>query len=467
MTGVNGARALPVIRTAMAAAQRENGEIRIPMSRDGKNVAVIMLDRAISSYVPAIFAEKPELKAQFDGFVWYSNALSHGACTNFGTPGLFGGYEYTPWEMNQRTEERLSEKQDEALRVMPALFGREGYAVTVLDPSYAGTYGFVSDLSIYDGMENVRAYHALGNMGNKDFAGTGEHQRFRNFFSYALCETAPRVIYGTLYNAGYYNEPNAVSFHQVAVSPSVADGIDSGFLAHYGVLTGLPDAMDIRETEQNTLLLLTSEITHTPRLLQTPDYEPMIHVNNVDYDAAHAERFLAGNQPLQVTEASQMAHYHVNMAALIQLGKWMDLLREQNLYDNTRIILVSDHGSDLGTMKDMVLDEDGTAKDMLFFNAFLMVKDFDSRGEPREDDSFMTNADVPTLAVQNLILDPVNPFTGKRIDGEADRAAPQKVTTSLHWDTGTNNGFAFSKSRWYTVEKKVLDPDRWTYIGEY
>lgn len=32
------------------------------------------------------------------------------------------------------------------------------------------------------------------------------------------------------------------------------------------------------------------------------------------------------------------------MAAMLRLGEWFDYLREEGVYDNTRIILVSDHG---------------------------------------------------------------------------------------------------------------------------
>ena len=53
--------------------------------------------------------------------------------------------------------------------------------------------------------------------------------------------------------------------------------------------------------------------------------------------------------------------------------------------------------------------------DVLRFNCLLMVKDFDATGF-QVDDTFMTNADTPTLASAGLIDNPVNPFTGNPID---------------------------------------------------
>ena len=77
-----------------------------------------MLDRAIGSMVPYIMAEKPELKESFDGFTWYRNALSYGQSTNFASPALYGGYDYTPEKINARASEPLVDKQNEALKVI-------------------------------------------------------------------------------------------------------------------------------------------------------------------------------------------------------------------------------------------------------------------------------------------------------------------------------------------------------------
>ena len=49
-------------------------------------MVVLMLDRAMGQYVPYIFNEKPELKEQFSGFTYYSNVISFGGYTNFGSP---------------------------------------------------------------------------------------------------------------------------------------------------------------------------------------------------------------------------------------------------------------------------------------------------------------------------------------------------------------------------------------------
>ena len=63
--------------------------------------------------------------------------------------------------MNRRSDMLLKDKQDEALRVMPMLFGQNGYDVTVFDPPYAG-YSWIPELSIYDDCPNTTAYNTKG-----------------------------------------------------------------------------------------------------------------------------------------------------------------------------------------------------------------------------------------------------------------------------------------------------------------
>ena len=110
-------------------------------------------------------------------------------------------------------------------------------------------------------------------------------------------------------------------------------------------------------------------------------------------------------------------------------------------YHNTRIIIVSDHGANLNLFPQLVLDDYDVEK----INALLMFKDFDSHVFSVSD-SFMTNADVPTIAFNGIIDNPVNPFTCKYISSEPKFSEKMIVTTATHWDTQTYNGTTFDTS---------------------
>ncbi|MBR6511948.1 MAG: membrane protein insertase YidC, partial [Clostridia bacterium] len=135
---------------------------KLPLSKKGKNVIIIMMDRATSAYIPFILNEDKTLNEQFSGFTYYPNTASFGAHTIFAAPAIWGGYEYTPEEMDRRGGELLKDKYDESLKVLPTMFGSEGYSVAVCDPTLAG-YGWIPDLSVFEGVPNTEAYITIGN----------------------------------------------------------------------------------------------------------------------------------------------------------------------------------------------------------------------------------------------------------------------------------------------------------------
>lgn len=161
----------------------------------------------------------------------------------------------------------------------------------------------------------------------------------------------------------------------------------------------------------------------------------------------------------------QMSHYQVNMAVLLELGKWFDYLRENGVWDNTRIIIVADHGSNLRQFDDLMFGarED---EDVMYYNPLLMVKDFNSKGFTTAD-AFMTNADVPTLAFSELIPDPVNPFTGKPINSDAKNAPVQYVFGSHIYQTNKNDGNTFLPGIWYSVHDDIFDVNNWQILDEH
>jgi hypothetical protein len=114
-------------------------------------------------------------------------------------------------------------------------------------------------------------------------------------------------------------------------------------------------------------------------------------------------------------------------------------------------------------MADSLILPDG--EDIMAYNPLLLVKDFGAEGEIRTDDTFMTNADVPTLAMADLIRDPVNPFTEKPIDGNVSKQEKQYITMSHDWDTDFNNGNVFFPATWYTVKDNALDVNNWENAG--
>ena len=209
-----------------------------------------MLDRALGMQIPYIMQEKPELAEAFDGFTFYQNTVSLGRATNFSAPSIFGGYEYTPEAMNARSDVKLADKHDEALKLMPALFYEEGYDVTVCDPPYAG-YKQIPDMSIYSDYPGIHTCFGTGMFNENSVLQyeRTEEIRLRNFFFYGVLKASPVCIQRIIYNDGKYNEAEAYSEAEGKItteqyieknSLSKASGLSRTFMDEYSVLTALP-----------------------------------------------------------------------------------------------------------------------------------------------------------------------------------------------------------------------------------
>lgn len=423
-----------------------------------------MLDRAVGEYIPYFFQEKPELEKQFSGFTYYANTISFGAHTNFGAPALFGGYEYTPVEMNRRDGELLVDKHNEALKVMPVLFGQNGYRVTVCDPPYAG-YEEIPDLSIYDDYPDIKSYILKGKFA-EDFDGKLDiAAKKRNFFCFSMLKIVPLCLQKTVYDYGNYNQAyiaDTIETKQVMRGEYYAFGMDPGFMDSYNMLGALPSMTKITAEEKDTFLMMSNELTHSPILLQEPEYVPAVEVDNTEY-MDYQERYTFNGRTLRMQDAIQITTYQINMAALLQLGKWFDYMREEDVFDNTRIILVSDHGrSELFESDENRL---GEGDDISRYYPLLMVKDFGSE-EITVSEEFMTNGDVPVLAFKGIIEEPVNPFTGKAIDSSEKMLHEQYVAASNGRIAKKNNGYTYLPSRWYSVHDDMREADNWKLLSE-
>lgn len=427
-------------------AQRYEG---FTLSKHGKNVVVIMLDREIGSFFPYILAEKPELKEKYSGFVYYPNTISFGDRTLTGAPALFGGYEYTPEGMAERPEEKLVDKHDEALKIMPVLFSENGYKTTVYDAPLA-RYKWISDLSIYDDYPEVHAYSLKGQFSDKELIRDVDKYRYRSFFMYSIYKSVPLLFQSGVYGNGKYHFPDHRSH------------LNSEFTDHYSILQNMNNLTLVEDSDQNTFMMMDNEIAHWEAELQLPDYVPTAIVNNRGLETGYRTDEKGNSFEIDI-----FCTYHVNIAAIIELGKWLDYLKENDVYDNTRIIIVSDHGYNLGQFENLIQDD---GRDMEKVVPILLFKDFNSK-EYTESDEFMTNADTPILAMNGLISHPKNPFTQKEINDAEKHSHDQMVLISdTDGDDPQHNkdrySFDIPDQMWYSVHDNVYDKSNWNQMPE-
>jgi YidC/Oxa1 family membrane protein insertase len=402
------------------------------LSRKGKNIVVIMLDRAINGFMPYIFDEIPELKEIYSGFILYPNTVSFSGHTSIGAPPVYGGYEYTPEEINKRINLPLVEKHNQSLIMLPLIYYDNGFSVSVTDPPYVN-YNWKTDLSIFDKYTGIKTY--ITDSKYTDLWLSENELNLpktsaiikRNIFWYSLIKGLPVFLRNPLYMDGNWCSP--ISSHSLRLT-----------LNGYAVLEYLPRLTEITDNETNTALLMTNNTTHEGSFFQTPQYVPANIVTNY------------GN-----TRFAKKVAYHINAAAIRRLADWLKFLKKENVYDNTRIILVSDHGPEENFVIKM-----GLPFNVDQFNPLLMVKDFNSYGEIKTDMTFMSNADVPYLSLVNVIDNPVNPFTKNVISIERKKEPLYiAISGSIHISSKYDSQFSLNSKIDYFVHDNIFSAENW------
>ncbi len=417
------------------------------LSKTGKNVVVIFLDRADGVLIPFIFNEKPQLASTYSGFTFYPNTIAFGRSTIYGAPPLCGGYEYAPAEMNNRSDEYLVDKHNEALMLLPVIFNENGFKVTAADLPH-GNYSAYSDMSIFDDYPDINALTLIGTLPAGYDLNEYQIKRERNLFFYGFYKASPAMIQDDIYDTGGY----------LAADREYVIGTQR-FRDAFTVLKNLTNLTTISNTGDNTFLMMYNNAPHESTLLTLPNYDVSGVPDYTGIDIA-ADKYDAEGNVLHFDRdniESYVGQYHSLMGSLLQLGIWFDYLRENNVYDNTRIIIVSDHGSPFFTP---TVTSHG--KTVEVFNPMFMVKDFNSSGDLSVDNAFMTHADTPALATYNLIDSPVNPFTGNTISmNDKKDGATIFFGETPKVDTSSKT---FGNGDWYHVHDNIFEGDNWTKI---
>ena len=401
------------------------------LSKNEKNVVVLFLDRAIGSFAPMIFEEFPEIKKAFQGFTVYPNTISFSDYTVQAIPLISGGYEYTQEKMNGRDTELLRNKHDEALLVSPKLFSDAGFKTTVTDPAWSNYHSW-GDLSPFSDYPEIKVSEIQGKYYDDFIEETGcfvinpDEYAKKGSVDFSVLQCMPPFLRSLFYN-------------NVKRSVKGSDGRDFfKWLSNLYYLNLMTDFT----SDSPTFTFIRNDATH--------DIDMMTVILNDDYLTSSAE----------TTSDITLKHYQANVAVYLQIGRWLDYLRKNGAFDNTRIIIVSDHGRGV--------DIPNGDSQVAWYHALLMEKDFDSNSEVRIDNTFMTVADVLFLAKKGLSVSDINPFTGKKLVQEKENGV--NIYHTLDWNAEHFRDaykFELDKSRAWHVSDDIYDKENWIPLIEW
>lgn len=398
-------------------------------SKTGKNVVLIVADMFSGGYMERILEECPEYKDKLSGFTWHRNMLAAATETATSMPSIFAGEEYLPLAMNTMPgsgDEKVNKAADTLFRQAE----KQGYKVSVVNGSASYLMGSALDGTASSELEPYQRYWEKV----RDIKSDSERKVNQGhlFAMLTIFQGAPYFLKPVIYNDGGW-----LIFSRVALFWYVRSHVFS----EYSFLDLLPEISNGR-SQQNTFKYFHSCFTHIP-------YGIGEDGNLVDFNSQYPDQvhksFIFG----------ESAYYSAKKFIALMVA-YTDWLKANGLYDNTTIIMVSDHGNDYSENNPLapegieaVLPRDTFNR----LNSLFMVKPAGASGAVRVNDTFASNGDIHAALQKALGLE--SSYTGSNIHvGVSPRADFVSSRSNFRTDGIANYTI-------YRVKDSITDSKNW------
>jgi hypothetical protein len=318
---------------------------------------------------------------------------------------------------------------------LPRRFLRGGYAVS--------SFNIQSDLSvdngkslaelIGDGGERVLdiprqppEYTALARqlLASADAGASGDGDGAKLLLSVSLFRSVPNFLRAALIDSGVFETESAGKFYSDAALPFLMPGFLSA------------------GSDAPTFKIFANGLSHNPFLLGPDSPVPLF-----------------GEERRALTRSGS-AHFHTDRHIIRQLEALVVRLKELGVYDNTRLILASDHDyqRDANPFLRGVGSPFGGSPPRPY--ALLLVKDFNAAAPLAVSDQLMQGSDMPALACAGLPEIP-----------DAPPLPPDDPARVRLHHTGRSNlmhhtADSFMSLRKFLITGSMFDPSHWEEIEE-
>ncbi len=421
-------------------------------SKDGKNIVVFLLDMFSGGLMKPILASEPELKRIYNGFTWYPNALSISTYTATSKAAMMSGWDYTPENINKMDGVNLAEKFARAYDAMFELYQSHNYAVATSGLSYYVGDGDQCKL-IEERDVSCLSRPDISTVGYWIKNNKVQSNKIQNIAvlrqSYLLAAVGfirafPFFMKRFIYDDGVWNIFNSrmlKNFWGYKAALEQWSFIDSLVnLSYVG-------------SDKNTFKFFHNDITHMPYGLDSS----CTLVKDEFPDPSAGDNMVGKNS------------YYSARCAMRAIGRWVTWLKENGIYDNTKIIIISDHGferiEDEMNGNGIALDFFGQTNTKNFSRAHIlfMVKDFHSRGMFKTDERLVSNVDLPAVMCDGLENCNGIPKSPLRINPAPVRTLPIYHTTFYGWrDLVSDKKFTIKVH--YEVTDSIFKKENWRRV---
>nr|WP_317403203.1 YidC/Oxa1 family membrane protein insertase [uncultured Helicobacter sp.] len=348
-------------------------------SKDKENVLVLLFDGFSGSHLQIIFEQFPELKQDFQGFTYYPNTLSLDGHTTRTAHTILTGHNLSAFANRTLSMQEYANRITDSLLATYQTFRKYGFKVDSFAMPYINNSHKQQHIDIY-GVEDdyFVAYSKM-----MDFDSTLQMLKKHNqpvgeMASMGLFYFAPYIFRTRIYKDFEFGNYSWL-FGKKQQIGSFINGVK-----HTSALPLIVRNLNVDSTSKTFKYIHTMH-THYPFALNK-DCIPEMN---------------AQSQLPQQYKAffSNPSHYDNELCAIKETKILLDFLKDNDIYDNTMIVLVSDHSyNDLPSHN--MLNQASFGNNP---NPLLMIKNFKSNGSLKIDVRLMSNADVYGILCDEVI----------------------------------------------------------------
>lgn len=292
-------------------------------SRTAPNYLYVIVDTFRGEDFGRLMAEGSAWAPSYAGFTWYRDTVAPGHATIFSIPPMLGGPAFAPAAINADPSVSRVERTRKAFAVLPDFFRTRGLAVRTCSPvdllrapgypedGDAGTPPAPVDPADTPGNDDIRIVHGVPTRHRAawdrriGFEERSVGSLARYYATLALFRVAPARWKSALYGDGNW----------LGAVREVADAMQREVVDHAMSLGMLAEASDF-DYPRGAYNLVYSAMVHSPCLFPPDRLVP----DRREYTYRDSERH-----------------------ALRLLAAFFDAMRRAGVYDNTTIVVASDH----------------------------------------------------------------------------------------------------------------------------
>ena len=430
----------------------ETNQNLIQLSQNGQNAIILVLDKFIGSMVPEILNANPTLAKMLDGFTYYPNTVSQSNQTYGGLHPIVGGSEYTIEKMNEN-ERSLATDILEALTMIPKALSQKSqgrklnsYFVNVkylIMPRARGALQerFAS-LKIQE-LETSLDYSLLPNP-KQVRSNAGGKLKWQNF----LAMLGVFQVFGPIFREKIYDDGRWLNtLGSTDLWASIA------FWEPYIQLLGLLQWFESDNSLDGAYVLIHNHLPHNTTFHDSYSYFanqknfafPLSKIPN----ALQQEDTKNGNKRLATL-------FLANYQTLYLIAQWLETLKQQRLYDNTIIYLVSDHG-------ERIQQRSAKMPYQSAWHSLYMHKGLNARGQLKISNEFRTVADIPAEFLPEFGVSH-NPYSGRKLEPVRSEPIPlYDIVSNLarNEQKAGNDRKYFINGLYYLHNRNIFDNANW------